>query len=300
MKVTILGSSSATPVYDRHPSSQILTVNDHHYLIDCGEGTLFRLTDFKIKKNKIQAIFISHLHGDHYYGLIGLLTTMSMQERTEKIVLVSPPNLKDIISLQCQISQSQIRFPIEYVEFDDSTSRAIYEDHYIQVSTIPLQHKIVTCGFLFSKIFPDYHILKDKIIEFELTSTEIKALVDHQEISKNNQLLTLKDISESNSNTKQYAYLSDTEYTELSIPLIHKIDLLYHESTFLEKDRERAIHTKHSTAGDAAKIALKADVNKLLIGHFSARYQELDPLLQEAKSIFKNTHLATEGCTFEI
>lgn len=298
MKLTILGSSSATPYLDRHPSSQLLSVNDHLYLIDCGEGTLFRLNSFGIKKNKIKAIFISHLHGDHYYGLIGLLTTMSMHEKSDELTIICPPRLKEIIEFQCEISKTIIRFPINFVE-TSMEHQTIYTDSHIRVEIIPLCHKIDTCGFIFHKVFPTRKILKEKIEELSLTPTEIAELIKEQSITKSNEIITLQDISEENTSKKTFAYCTDTRYDISYIDYLDGIDLLYHESTFLHKDLTRAIETKHSTATEAAQVAKKADVKKLLIGHFSARYLDLQPLLIEAQEIFPDTELAIEGLTFE-
>lgn len=299
MNLTILGSSSATPIFDRHPTSQLLTIQDNLYLIDCGEGTLFRLNDFKIKKNKIKAIFISHLHGDHFYGLIGLLTTMSMHERTDELTIISPHRLRDIIELQCEISKTSIRFPINYIEFDQE-QKLIYSDHHVHVTTLPLDHKIDTCGFLFDQIFPKFKILRSKIDEFELTNDEMKSLTHGVSITRENLTIKLADISEENTDRKRYAYCSDTQYSEENLNLISEIDMLYHESTFLQIHKQRAIDTKHSTAIEAANLAKLAKVKRLLIGHFSARYIDINPLLDEAKSVFEFTDLAIEGCVFQI
>lgn len=299
MNITILGSSSATPFLDRHPSSQLLIANDAHYLIDCGEGTIFRLNDFRIKKNKIKAIFISHLHGDHYYGLIGLLTTMSMHEKSDELVILSPPGLKKIIEIQCEISQTVIRFPIQYVEFSYS-HQTIYSDQNIEVSTIPLIHKINTCGFIFHKKFPERKIIKESIEKYHLLPLEIASIFKEGFVMKDERKIFLEDISEKNLSKKTYAYCSDTRYDESYFPYIEDVDVLYHESTFMHKDIARAEYTKHSTAIEAANVARAVQANKLLIGHFSARYVDLEPMLLEAKSIFEQSFLAIEGLNFEI
>jgi ribonuclease Z len=300
MRLTILGSSSATPIYDRHPSSQVLSIDDTPYLIDCGEGTLFRINAFHVRKNKIKAIFISHLHGDHYYGLIGLLTTMSMQERTEPLTIVSPARLQDIIRLQCEISKTILRFEIIYKEFDNLESLDIYEDNHVRVSTIPLNHKITTCGFRFDKKMPPYRIDKNKIEQYDLSTFAIKELIAGKSVSVDNQFITLSDISIPVLESKSYAYISDTAYHDSIVSKIQNIDLLYHEATFLESERARADATKHSTGKDAGTIATKGNVKKLLIGHFSARYQDLNPILEETCSQFTNTALALEGLSFDI
>lgn len=299
MKLTILGSSSATPYLDRHPSSQLLSVNDQLYLIDCGEGTLFRLNEFRIKKNKIKAIFISHLHGDHYYGLIGLLTTMSMHEKMDTLHIVCPRGLREIIELQCSLSKTILRFPIEYIEFEHNHT-AIYKDSNVEVFTIPLVHKIDTCGFRFNKIFPERKIIKQRIEEYGLTANEIAEIVHKGQIEKVDRTITYKDISEVNTQQKSYAYCSDTRFDNSYLPYIQNLNVLYHESTFLHSDIHRAIDTKHSTAIEAAQIAVDAQAQRLLIGHFSARYVDLLPLLDEARTIFANTDLAIEGLTFDI
>jgi ribonuclease Z len=298
VKLTILGSSSATPYLDRHPSSQLLNVDGQLYLIDCGEGTLFRLNGFGIKKNKIKAIFISHLHGDHYYGLMGLLTTMSMHEKTDKLTIICPPRLKEIIELQCEISKTIIRFPITYIE-TSMINQTIFDDGKIRVETIPLCHKIDTCGFIFHKIFPKRRILNEKIESFQLTSLEVAELVQGNKIDKDFKSLTLDDISEDNTSRKTFAYCTDTRFDTSYIGYLKDLDLLYHESTFLHKELARAVETKHSTALEAAQVAKKVNVKKLLIGHFSARYLDLQPLLLEAQEEFPDTELAIEGLTFE-
>lgn len=301
MKVTILGSSSATPALDRHPSAQILSVSDHLYLIDCGEGTLFRLNAFKIRKQKIRAIFISHLHGDHFYGLIGLLTTMSMHERTESLTIVSPPGLREIIDLQCSISKTMIRYDIHYIELtDNDTSDIVYEDNHVCVTAIPLVHKIQTSGYRFDQKFAERTVSREKLALYALSPQEIGTIMSQHQIEKDGKTISIEDISIVNQKSVSYAYISDTMYSESYLEDIEQVDLLYHEATFLSAERARADHTQHSTAAEAAAAASAAKVKKLIIGHFSARYTDLSRHLAEAKTIFAETALAIEGQEFTI
>lgn len=301
MKLTVLGSSSATPTLDRYPSCQILTVEGGMYMIDCGEGSQFRMNQYGIKKNKINAIFISHLHGDHYYGLIGLLTSMSMHERTEKLTIVAPQGLQEIIEVQCRHSSTIIRFEIEYIVFDDKKSEYIYEDKDVKVSTIPLLHKITTCGFLFEKKYPERSFIKEKIANLDLSNQALKDLrqdVDAEDAS--GVLILSSEVTALNSKSKRFAYCSDNMYHESFIDLVHQVDLLYHEATFLEEDIDRALFTKHSTARQAGLVAKQAQVKQLLIGHYSARYHDIEVLLEETKTVFDKALLAIEGHTYEI
>ena len=301
MELTILGSSSATQANGRFPSSQILSINDAQYLIDCGEGTQFKLNEYGFRKSKIQAIFISHLHGDHFFGLIGLLTSMSMHERSSSLQIICPKGLDEIIDLQLHHSGTVIRFPIEYTFFDDRMSVDIYEDQQVLVQTIPLVHKVTTCGFLFHQKFPKYSIIREKLIEYNIPFEDISKIKEGNDwIAPDGQTIPLSELTVEHNSKKTYAYCSDTCYHEAVIPLIKEVDLLYHESTFEEKDKLRAEATKHSTASDAAMIAKKAQVKNLLIGHFSARYPNLSTIHQEASDIFPNTFLAEEGKTIII
>lgn len=301
MKVTILGSNSASPAHDRHPSSQILDVENDYYMIDCGEGTQFQLNRYQVSRSRIRAIFISHLHGDHYLGLLGLLTTMSMSNREEPLTVIGPNGLKEIIELQCMYSKTILRFEITYIVFEANVSSLIYEDNKVKVTTIPLMHKVDTSGYLFQEQPKKRNIIKDKIVEFQIPIDKISGIKNGDDFMlENGDIVLNKDITTEPQKPKSFAYCSDTMYYEPIIPIVSEVDMLYHEATFLEKEIERAEFTKHSTTKDAATIAQKANVQKLMIGHYSSRYPDLSLLLSETKHYFDNTLLAIEGETYEV
>lgn len=301
MKVTILGSNSASPAHDRHPSSQILDVENDYYMIDCGEGTQFQLNTYQVARSRIRAIFISHLHGDHYLGLLGLLTTMSMSNREEPLTVVGPHGLKEIIELQCMYSKTILRFDITYIVFEANVSSLIYEDNKVKVTTIPLMHKVDTSGYLFQEQPKKRNIIKDKIVEFQIPIEKISGIKNGDDLMlENGQIIANHELTTAPQKPKSFAYCSDTMYHEPIIPIVEGVDMLYHEATFLEKEIERAEFTKHSTTKDAATIAQKAKVHKLMIGHYSSRYPDLSLLLSETKHYFDNTLLAVEGETYEV
>lgn len=301
MKVTILGSNSASPAHDRHPSSQILDVENDYYMIDCGEGTQFQLNKFQISRSRIRAIFISHLHGDHYLGLLGLLTTMSMSNREEPLTVVGPSGLKEIIELQCMYSKTILRFEIVYIVFEANRTSLIYEDNKVKVTTIPLMHKVDTSGYLFEEQPKKSNIIKEKIEEYQIPIEKISGIKNGDDlILQNGQVISNLELTIAPQKPKTFAYCSDTQYYETIIPIVKGVDMLYHEATFLEKEMERAEFTKHSTTKDAATIAQKAQVHKLMIGHYSSRYTDLSLLLSETKHYFDNTLLAIEGETYEV
>lgn len=298
--VKILGSASAFASNGRSQSSQVLTHNNTHFLIDCGENTQNLLRHYKVSFNKIKAIFISHLHADHYLGLFGLLSTMSLLGRTKPLHLIGPIGLKEIISIQLKYSGTYITFPLTLDEIKDEEPLGVFETNDITVKTIPLIHRVPTTGFLFTEKPKDRKLNTDVAPSF-LTPNQIKALKRGEDVVLNdNSILKSDDMTFPASVPRSYAYCSDTKYNEAILPLIKECTLLYHESTFLENLADRAEKTQHSTAKQAATIALKANVNKLIIGHFSARYTNLQPLLEEAKSVFDDVELAEEGLDFEI
>lgn len=300
-EVTILGSSSATPIYNRNPTSQALNINDRLYLIDCGEGTQQQMLRFGVKASRIDNIFISHLHGDHYLGLVGLLSSLHLNGRKKTLNLFGPAPLKEIIEVQLKYSETDLQYTINYVATDPTKAGVIFENQDITVETIPLDHRIPTTGFLFRQKRRNRKLIKEIADELNIPVeyfTAIKKGNDYTAkdgtVYQNDQLTTAPE------DPKSYAYCSDTIYTPQYFKQITGVDLLYHESTFLNDMLDRAQTTFHTTALQAGEVALQTGAKKLALGHFSARYKVLDDILVEAQSVFPNSELAIEGKTFVI
>jgi len=300
-EVTILGSSSATPIYNRNPSAQVLNINDRLYLVDCGEGTQQQMLRFDIKASRIDHIFISHLHGDHYLGLVGLLSSMHLNGRVKALKLFGPAGLKEIIDLQLKYSDTTLQYPIDFIATRTDKPEVILDTADITVESIPLDHRIPTTGFLFKQKKRLKKIIKEKIIELNIPIDQfsgIKKGADY--IAPDGTVYKNWEITNNPKEPKSYAYCSDTIYNESYFTQISNVDLLYHEATFLNSMLDRAQSTFHTTALQAGEIALKTGAKKLLIGHFSARYKTLIELLEEATSVFPETEVAVEGKTFVI
>jgi ribonuclease Z len=299
--VTILGSSSATPIYQRHPTAQVLRVHERFFLVDCGEGTLIQLNRYRIRFHKINHIFISHLHGDHYLGLMGLLSTMHLQGRTTDLHLYAPEPLREIIDLQLRHSDTTLRYTLQFHPIDATRSEVIYSDEQIQVRTIVLQHRIPCTGFLFEEQPRPRRIDKEKVVGYDLPLETYQSLKAGEDLLlPDGRRIPNEEITFASPPPRRYAFCSDTIYDERLVDIVKGVDLLYHESTFLHDLEERARETFHSTARQAATIASMAKVKRLIIGHFSARYKSLYPMLDEAKEVFDNTTLALEGDCFSI
>jgi len=300
-EVTILGSSSATPIYNRNPSAQALNINERLYLVDCAEGTQQQMLHFGIKASRIDHIFISHLHGDHYLGLVGLLSSMHLNGRTKSLSLFAPPPLKEIIDLQLKYSETELQYHIDYVDTHTDKPEIILDNQDITVETIPLDHRIPCTGFLFKQKKRNRKLIKEKIDELNIPIeyyTALKKGVDY--IANDGTVYKNETLTTAPEEPKSYAYCSDTQYNERYFEQIKNVSLLYHESTFLHDMLERAQSTYHTTALQAAQVALKTGVERLLLGHFSARYKTLNEILEEAQSVFPDSELAVEGKTFII
>ena len=300
-ELKILGSASATPYLDRHHTAQILTVDNQAYLIDCGEGTQHRLMEYKIRHQRIGSIFISHLHGDHFFGLFGLLSTMHLHGRTEPLQLFGPAGLDEVLTTQFRVSNTQLTFNLEFTVVDTTAFAQVYEDRYLTVHTLPMRHRIACCGYLFREKPKRRHLDKNRL-PAGLTPAQLSALTHGEDVYDEacNVLVYNADVTTPPNHSRSYAYCADTLYTESNAELVHGVDLLYHEATFLDDMRERAATTHHSTARQAALFARKAEARHLLIGHFSSRYRDLAPLLREAKAVFDSVELATEGKTVSL
>jgi ribonuclease Z len=300
-EVTILGSSSATPVHNRNPTAQLLNCNEKFYLIDCAEGTQQQLIKFGLKASKIDYIFISHLHGDHYFGLIGLLSSMHLNGRIKPLYIYGPQAIQEILELQFKHSDTSLKYKLVYFPVDPTKPEVIFQNNDIVVETIILNHRIPCTGFKFTEKKRLRKLLIEKLEEQNIA-------VDLYPLLKRGVDLTLpsgtvlknEDYTTDSAKPKSYAYCSDTLFDERYFESIKNCDTLYHEATFLHEMLNRAIETHHTTALQAAQVAQIVGAKKLLIGHFSSRYKTLNELLEEAKSVFENTSLAIEGNTYQI
>ena len=292
-ELRILGSNSATPAHGRHLSAQVLTIGTDVFLIDCGEGTQFQMLKYKVKRQKIKHIFISHLHGDHIFGLIGLLMTYDLTGRTKPLHLYSPAGLQAIIEIQLNDAP---KFPLHFHVTDPSVSTVLFENSRVEVTSIPLVHRAPCHGFLFTEKQQTANILKEKIAAYQIPYQAIGAIKAGANYTlKDGRVIPHEALTQAPAAVRKFAYCSDTMYTEAILPLIKGVDLLYHEATFMHDLLPLAEKTMHSTAEQAATIAKKAKAKQLILGHFSSRYYDLNPLLEEAKAIFEATTVVEEG-----
>ena len=302
-ELTILGNTSPFPSKDRLPTSQILNINERLYLIDCGEGTQIRMNELGIKRMKIDHIFISHLHGDHYFGLFGLLGSYRMARRTTPLHIHCPTGLQELIELEAKISLAgPFLFPLHFHETTAKKSKKILDNADIEVFTIPLKHgEIPTTGFLFKEKEQPRKMIKSKIAEYNIPFQAIPAIKNGGFFkTPEGKVIKNKELTFAPPAPRSYAFCSDTAYHLPIIPIIKNVDLLYHEATFNQEDGIDASKKGHSNTIEAATIAKKAKAKKLILGHFSSRYTDLEALAEEAKTVFKNTEVAEEKKTFVI
>ncbi len=302
ISLTILGNSSATPTLNRFPSAQYLNMLDHHILIDCGEGTQMQLRRYKIKKSRLQYIFISHVHADHILGLPGLLFSMNLNSRTEALHIFAPHSVFEIIDLFMKHSDTHLRFDIIRHITTDDAPHVIFENTLIKVTSFPLYHRVPTTGFIFEEQARLRKLNIDECEKHHIPFTlynDIKRGKDY--ISSDGKIeITNAALTFDSGLPVKYAYASDTLYDQRVVEAVREVDVLYHESTFLHEKLERAIETKHTTALQAGMVARESGVKKLLIGHFSSRYEDLSVLLDEAQTQFDQTEIAEEGKTFQL
>ena len=300
-KITILGASGAVPAYGRFPSSQLVEIQNEYFLVDCGEGAQMQLMRFDCSWHRINHILISHLHGDHFLGLMGLIFTMHLNHRSNNLHIYSHRGLDEIITAQLKYSRSVPRFNLIFHRLTPGLEELIYENSNLTVTTIPLKHKLDCSGFLFREKKKPRRIDKDRM-PVDLSLQQLAGLKKGEDVLNQDGSIRYRnsELTLSPHKSRSYAYCSDTAYSGHLATVVNKVDLLYHEATFMEEEKEKAIETLHATAREAAQIAKLASAGKLLIGHYSARYKELGPLLTEAQSIFANTSLAVEGETISL
>lgn len=300
-EVTILGSSSATPIYNRHPTSQLLNIRERSFLIDCGEGTLMQLLRYKIRYHRISHIFISHLHGDHYLGLMGLLSTFHLQGRTNELHLYGQQELMDVLEMQLRLSNTQLRYNLIFHPVRHYTAEVIMETDDLLVRSIVLNHRVPCTGFVFMEKSKPRKLIVSKLQQHNIPFSHYNRIKQGENFEDDyGNIILNKELTEDPPLPRSYAYCSDTIYDEGIINDVTGVDLLYHEATFMHENLERAQQTYHTTSKQAATIAQRAGVKKLVIGHFSGRYKDLTPLLTEAQSVFAETDLALEGRRFRV
>lgn len=301
MRLTILGCYSATPRTFTNPTSQVLEVKGHLFLIDCGEGTQVQLRKCKVKFSRINHIFISHLHGDHFFGLPGLISTFRLLGRENELHVHGPKGIKEAITFLLKLGDSWTNFPLIFHELESKASERIFEDRSIIVETIPLDHRIYTNGFLFREKPLPRKLDIGAVEKFDIDRSQYNAIKEGEDgIRKNGARVSNSRLTHNPPRPKSYAFCSDTSYSEAILPLIKQVDVLYHESTFLESESKLCQKTKHSTAKQAAEIAKNAEVGKLILGHYSTRYKSIELFREEALEIFAKVELADDGKLFEI
>lgn len=300
-KLTILGCNSALPTSERNPTAQVLEVRERFFLIDCGEGTQVQIRKNRIRLGKINHIFISHLHGDHFFGLFGLLSTYSLLNRTSPLVVYSPPGLKSLLMPVFRQMNDSLPYELIFKEIVTSMPQLIYEDSWIEVTALPMKHRVSCYGYLFREKQQLFNLKRNVVQEYQLSIKEIhQAREGHDIVREDGDVIPNQSLITGRKKPRSYAFYADTAYSEDWIEVIRGVDMLYHEATFMEDKVHLAEATGHSTAKQAAQLALKAEVRKLVIGHYSSRYKELGELHSEARSIFPETYLSEDGAVFEV
>lgn len=301
MKITILGCYAATPRTLTNPTSQVLEIKNHMFLIDCGEGTQVQLRKNKLKFTRIDHIFISHLHGDHFFGLPGLISTFRLLGREKEMHVYGPKGIKEAITLLLKLGDSWTNFPLLFHELVSNKQELIYEDDKVTVETLPLDHRVYTNGFLFREKITERKLNIEAVAEFKIDKAYFRNIKKGKDITLNDgRVVPNAQLTFDPPKPKSYAYCSDTAFNKKLVPLIQNVDCLYHESTFLDSEMHLSVKTKHATAKEAATIAKAARVGKLILGHYSTRYKAIEEFQKEAQEIFPEVELADDGKVFEL
>lgn len=315
-EITVLGNGSALPMAGKHHSAHALNVHEQYYLVDCGEGTQTRLGACGINPMKLRAVFITHLHGDHLYGLFPLIDTLSLMGRKQPLAVFAPRPLGELMECMNRLMQGGPQFPVEYHPVDTTKNLMIYENSVMEVWTVPLRHRVPAAGYLFREKTPELNVRKEMIGRYGLGVAQIKAAKEGADIVLDEGNAARADarygelaIGETVANARltyspyaprSYAYCTDTLYSGKVVSLVQGVDLLYHEATFAAADKALAKETGHTTSAQAAEAAVKSGAERLLIGHFSGRYKDIEPLAAEARQVFPATEAAIEGRTYAI
>ena len=304
LAVTILGNNSALPAFDRHPTAQIITMEDQIFLVDCGEGTQMQMAKYKIRRSKINHIFISHLHGDHYFGLIGLLTSMGLLGRTQELHIHAPDALQEIIGLQLKVADIHLPYLLHFHSLSQpqpDRPTILLREARFEVSSFPVIHRIECWGFIFREVRPFRRVNPEKARQHDVPASFFDRLKWGESYQKKDGTIVDNQwVTEPAKKARSYAYAADTMFDERIAGYVRGVDLLYHETTYLKDLETQAGRRFHSTTAQAATIALQAGVQRLLIGHFSSKYEKLQAFEQEAREVFPNTDLALEGVTYKI
>ena len=299
LSVTILGNNSAVPAFNRHPTSQVVSQDGTNFLVDCGEGTQIQMIKYKIRRGRISHIFISHLHGDHYFGLVGLLNTFGLLSHQQELHVFGPAPLQQIIEMQMKVAETTLPYPLHFHTL--TKHEVVVDNDDIRITAFPTAHRIECYGFLFEEKEGKRKLLIDKVRKLNIPMSFYSSLqrgLDY--ITPRGQVIKNADVTTASQRGKKYAFCADTRYNEDMIRYLYGADMIYHETTYLDNMRERAHDRFHSTTRQAAEIAKKAMVKKLLIGHFSSKYSSLEQFEREAREVFPNTELAVEGHTYEV
>lgn len=295
----VLGSNSAVPTLHRYPSGQVLNVGGESIMIDCGEGSQLRMLEYGVKNSRISTILISHLHGDHVYGLPGLLTSYNLYSRTTPLRIIGPVGIKDYVNLTIQITQHAFTYPIEFLELHHTDSKTILDTPQYHINAFPLIHRIPTYGFKITENISRIYLSKPKIAELGLTDHQIQTILNGESIEIHGRAYDLSHIQR-HPTPISYAYVSDTVFFKECAGLIGPVRLLYHEATFLDSEQKQATERYHSTAREAAQSATHAPADHLLLGHYSSRYTDILPFKSEAETVFQPVSLARSGKVYTI
>ncbi|MFN4006155.1 MAG: ribonuclease Z [Chitinophagaceae bacterium] len=296
--VTILGNNSAIPAYDRHPTAQVVTLNEQLFLIDCGEGTQMQLARYRVKRSRINHIFISHLHGDHYFGLAGLITSMGLMSRESDLHLYAPAPLKDIIDLQLKVADTILPFTLHFHALTPEAQVLVENDKFL-IRSFPVRHRVACWGCVIEEKKKPRKINKEAVVQYQVPAAYYESLkLGNDYAHRDGTVVKNEWVTIPNTPGRSYAYCADTLFTPDIATQVAGVSMLYHETTYLKDLKDRAALRYHSTTEEAATIAQMANAKQLIIGHFSSKYEQLDAFLEEAQAVFPSTQLALEGVTY--